>query len=108
VKKKRSYIFPMADCHWTYHGIAFVCDKTKRRENLRKHGIDLCEASVAFFDPLASLRYDLDHSEYEDRICLLGRSGGGSLLFVVYTIRGEIVRIISARRTTQHEVKKYE
>ena len=97
----------MADSKWTYQGIAFVCNEAKRQENVRKHGVDMYEASAVFFDPLASVRYDLEHSEHEDRICILGRSEGGRLLSVSYTIRGETVRIISARRATQHEVKKY-
>jgi uncharacterized DUF497 family protein len=98
----------MSDGKWIYQGFAFVCDEAKRYENVRKHGIDLCEASAVFFDPLASAWHDLEHSEHEDRVCILGRSEGGRLLFVVYTIRGETVRIISARRAKQHEVKKYE
>jgi uncharacterized DUF497 family protein len=107
VKKNRSYSFFMAESTWTYQDIVFVCDEAKRRENIRKHGIDLCEASAVFFDPLACARHDLAHGEHEDRVCILGRSEGGRLLFVVYTIRGETVRIISARRAKQHEVKKY-
>ena len=97
----------MADSKWTYQGIAFVCNEAKRQENVRKHGVDMYEASAVFFDPLALVRHDLEHSEHEDRVCVLGRTEGGRLLFVSYTIRGETVRIISARRATQHEVKKY-
>lgn len=98
----------MPDSKWTYQGITFTCDEGKRRDSLRKHGIDLHEASAVFFDPLASFRYDFEHSKGEDRFCLLGRSESGRPLFVSYTIRGEAVRIISARRATQQEVKKYE
>jgi uncharacterized DUF497 family protein len=97
----------MPDSRWTYQGIAFTCDEGKHRENLRKHGIDLYEASAVFFDPLASFRHDFAHSRVEDRFCILGRSEGGRLLFVSYTMRGEAVRIISARRAAQQEVKKY-
>ncbi len=39
----------MPDSQWTYQGIAFVCDDAKRGENLRKHGIDLREASAVLF-----------------------------------------------------------
>ena len=96
----------MADSTWIYQGVTFVCDDAKQRQNLRKHGIDLLEASAVFFDPLALVNHDLKHSASEDRFCILGRSEGGRLLFVSYTIRGEAVRIISARRATKHEVKK--
>ena len=96
----------MYDKKWIYQGINFVCDKAKQNQNLRKHGIDLIEASAVFFDPLALVNHDLEHRASEDRFCILGRSEGGKLLFVSYTIRGEAVRIISARRAAKHEVKK--
>jgi len=96
----------MADSKWIYQGVAFVCDDAKQRQNLRKHGIDLFEASAVFFDPLAIVNHDLEHSASEDRFCILGRSEGGRLLFVSYIIRGEAVRLISARRAAKHEVKK--
>jgi len=57
----------MPDSTWTYQGIAFTCDEGKRRENLRKHGIDLYEASAVFSDPQASLRYDFEHSAHHLR-----------------------------------------
>ena len=98
----------MTDKHWTYQNIALVCNEAKRRENIRKHGIDPHEASAVFFDPFAFVRHDLEHSKHEDRLCILGRTEGGRLLFISYTMRGEIVRIISARRAKQNEVKKYE
>ena len=88
--------------------MAFVCDEAKDRQNLRKHGIDMYEASAVFFDPLAVFWHDLKHSEYEERWCILGRSEKGRLLFVSHTLRGAAVRIISTRRAKQHEVKKYE
>ena len=88
--------------------MVFVCDEVKKRQNLRKHGIDMYEASAVFFDPLAVFWHDLKHSEDEERWCILGRSEKGRLLFVSHTLRGEIVRIISVRRAKQHEVKKYE
>jgi uncharacterized DUF497 family protein len=54
---------------------------------------------VAFYDP--------DHSDDEDREILIGHSKNGRLLLVVYTVRGETVRIISARRATRKEAEDY-
>ena len=96
----------MANKEWMYQGVNFVCDEAKQRQNSRKHGVDLLEASAVFFDPLAFINHDLEHSVGEDRFYILGRSEGGRLLFVSYTVRGEAVRIISVRRATKQEVKK--
>jgi uncharacterized DUF497 family protein len=54
---------------------------------------------VAFYDP--------DHREDEDRELLIGHSGKGRLLVVVYTFRGKTVRLISARKATRREAKIY-
>jgi uncharacterized DUF497 family protein len=89
-------------------GAAFECDENKQRENKRKHGVDLCEASAAFFDPLACFRYDPAHSEEEERHRVVGMAGKGGLLFVSYTIRGVAARIISARKASGYEVREYE
>ena len=53
-----------------------------------------------FFDPLAIHDIDPD-SLAEERFIALGMSNSGVLLVVVYTMRGEIFRLISARRATR-------
>ena len=60
-----------------------------------------------FFDPLAIHDIDPD-SLAEERFIALGMSNSGVLLVVVYTMRGEIFRLISARRATRREAKVYE
>ena len=53
---------------------------------------------------------DKDHSDDEDRFILLGLSGSAHILVVVYCERhkGQLIRIISARKATKKEVKRYE
>ena len=51
---------------------------------------------------------DPDHSEEEDREILIARSDQDRLLLVVYTLRGEAIRIISARRLTPKEARDHE
>jgi len=51
---------------------------------------------------------DEPHSLEEVRYFALGRTDAGRLLFVAYTLRGERVRIISARDMTRRERKEYE
>jgi uncharacterized DUF497 family protein len=66
------------------------------------------EAVTAFYDPLSATFDDPDHSDEEQRFITIGFSSQGHLLVVGHTERGEIVRIISARRATAHERKKHE
>ncbi len=93
---------------WTLQDIDFACDENKQRINRRKHGIDLLDASSAFFDPRGVPLFDIEHSDTEDRFCFLGLSKTGILLYVVYTTRNGLVRLISARKATRTEVKRYE
>jgi uncharacterized DUF497 family protein len=60
-----------------------------------------------FYDPLAIHQLDPD-SDDEERFVAVGEGSAGTILVVVYTLRGEEIRLISARRATRHEVKYYE
>ena len=71
-------------------------DPNKSLANARKHGVSFEEAATAMLDPHALAQED-DGVEGEPRWVLLGMSGAGRLLAVVYTLRGENVRLISAR-----------
>lgn len=82
-------------------------DPKKAQINWQKHGVSLAEAEFVLFDPLAIHDFDPDTSE-EDRFIALGMSNSGLLLVVVYTIRGDAFRLISARRATRQEAKAYE
>jgi uncharacterized DUF497 family protein len=82
-------------------------DPQKSIANLRKHGIGFADAVAVFEDEGALTREDT-HAEEEFRFVTLGRDGFGRLLVVVYTHRGDILRIISAREATAKEVRTYE
>jgi uncharacterized DUF497 family protein len=51
---------------------------------------------------------DPDHSEYEARFLLVGRSLVGRFLLVVHAEKEDTIRIISARRATPRERERYE
>ncbi|MBN1553706.1 MAG: BrnT family toxin [Phycisphaerae bacterium] len=89
--------------------IAFSRDARKQRENHRKHGIVFEEAATVFADENARLIHDPEHSETEERFILLGFSAKLRLLVVSHTYRKseQEIRIISARKATQHEKKQY-
>lgn len=84
----------------------FEWDEAKAALNLRKHGVDFADAVGVFDDPRALSMPD-DHPD-ERRFLGLGSDLLGRVLVVVYTIRSEKIRIISARRATPSERKRYE
>jgi uncharacterized DUF497 family protein len=83
-------------------------DENKAGANLIKHGVAFDEAETVFDDPLYVDFYDPDHSVSENRYIIIGESYKQRLLFVSYTERGDIVRLISAREATPSEKKGYE
>jgi len=85
----------------------FRYDPAKAAANFRKHGISFADAEGVFQDPLAVTMEDPD-AEGERRFIAVGSGNATELLVVVYTMRGEEVRLISARRATRKEQKTYE
>jgi uncharacterized protein len=81
-------------------------DPTKSAVNLRKHGVAFDEAVTCLLDPMALVREDDDATD-EHRYVLVGMSESGRVLTVCYTMRGEMPRIISARKATKKEEKYY-
>jgi uncharacterized protein len=88
--------------------LSFEWDGQKAKKNLKKHGVSFDEASTVFADPLTRTIPDPLHSEDEDRFVALGESEKRRLLVVVFTDRGENIRIISARPASRRERKDYE
>ena len=86
----------------------FEWDAAKATENARKHGVTFDEASTAFADRLGLLMPDPDHSEGEERYLLLGMSTWQRLLVVAFAERSPRTRLISARRATRQERRRYE
>jgi uncharacterized DUF497 family protein len=81
-------------------------DPIKAISNLQKHRVSFAEAATALLDEQA-LAYEDGQAEGEPRWKLLGMSAQGRLLVVIYTVRGESLRLISARKATMKEVKGY-
>ena len=78
----------------------------KNTINFAKHGISFATASLAFNNQNALITYDELHSDTEDRFTLLG-AVNDHILFIVYTMRGEVIRLISARPATKRERERY-
>jgi uncharacterized DUF497 family protein len=82
----------------------FEWDPAKARANKARHGVRFEDAQAVFAD-LKAIE-SLDASPDEERWHLLGRVGP-TILMVVYTERGNRVRIISARKASKREQKVY-
>ncbi len=85
---------------------AIEYDPGKSASNEHKHGVSFDEAASALLDPHALARED-GMAEGEPRWVLLGMSHAPRLLVVVYTLRGDNVRLISARKATTKEERTY-
>ena len=84
----------------------FEWDDAKARRNLEKHGVSFEAAQLVFNDIFAVEHLDFRGERPEERFVTTGLVNG-ALLTVVYTERGERIRIISARKATTHEQEEY-
>lgn len=66
------------------------------------------EAAAVFYDPLALIFPDHEHSDAEDREIIVGYSARGRLLVTSYKEWNSCIRIISTRRATKIEMRDYE
>ncbi len=83
-------------------------EASKAGINVRKHGVRMPEAIPVFDDPCAIMITDDESDPNEQRFVTLGMGALGRLLVVVYTWRGDNIRIISARPAEAHEREQYE
>ena len=85
--------------------MTFEWDEEKNLVNKQKHKISFETAAYVFDDPGYVEIYDFEHSMDEERYIAIGKVG--EVLFVVFTERGERIRIISARLATDAERRLY-
>ena len=82
-------------------------DPDKAAANLQKHGIRL-SYGVDVLEDLSALTREDTSAQGEQRWVSVGMDGLGRVLTVVYTYRGERIRLLSARRATRREREHYE
>ena len=88
--------------------IDFEWDSGNKQKNWLKHKVTSKEAEEAFSDKIAVVFSDIRHSENEERYVLIGKTRQERIVFIVFTFRGEKIRIISARDANKKEVSNYE
>ena len=85
----------------------FEWDEAKSEACFQARGFDFAYAAWAFFDPDRVVQADTRHSYGEERFQVMGRIEQ-RLFVIVYTPRRDAIRIISARKANQREVRDYE
>jgi uncharacterized DUF497 family protein len=86
----------------------FEWDEEKAEANLQQHKVSFDEGATVFSDPCSITIADPDHSTDEERYIDIGVSDKGRVLIVSYTERGTNIRIISCRKATPTERRRYE
>jgi len=93
---------PLAAC------TGFDWDDANVTKNWERHRVTLEEAEDVFFHDPFVMRADLGHSRREKRFRALGRTAQGRALFVAFTIRGTVIRVISVRDMSRRENEEYQ
>jgi hypothetical protein len=86
--------------------LEYEWDERKARQNIAKHGVPFEYAARVFLDSHRLDAEDVRRDYGEERRSTLGRIEG-RLYVVAYTLRGRIIRLISARKANERERRKY-
>ena len=86
----------------------FEWDPRKNKSNHKKHGVSFEETQTVFDDIFAAIIEDCFHSFPEQREIIVGQSSENRLLYVVFVEKKDCIRIISARKLTSAERRRYE
>ena len=86
----------------------FDWDDGNVEKNWKEHGVAFWECEEVFFNAPLAVQSDASHSAQEERYYALGQTNTGRKLFVVFTIRNNLIRVISAREMARKEKKIYE
>ena len=85
----------------------FQWDEGNLDKNWYLHQVTNAECEEVFFNLPLIIASDIKHSYYEQRYFALGRTDTDRWLFIAFTIRDDLIRVISARDMNQREARKY-
>lgn len=86
----------------------FEWDAHNADKNWEKHRVMPSECEQIFFNRPLVVADDVKHSEKENRFYALGHTDGGRMLFVVFAVRRDKIRVISARDMNRKERRVYQ
>jgi uncharacterized DUF497 family protein len=82
-------------------------DPRKAETNFKKHGVRFSDAEIVLWDP-QGITIEDNSAKGEQRLVTIGGDALGRVLVVVFTYQGEEIRLISARKATNHERRVHE
>ena len=85
----------------------FEWDEGNSNKNWHLHSVTDGECEDVFFNVPLIIASDKQHSKGESRFFALGRTDSDRRLFVAFTVRNKLIRVISARDMTKSEERKY-
>jgi len=85
----------------------FEWDEGNSAKNWHLHGVTDGECEDVFFNLPLIIASDKTHSKTETRFFALGQTDAGRRLFIAFTVRNKLIRVISAREMTRGEERKY-
>ena len=86
----------------------FQWDRYNIQKNWEKHEVSPLESEQAFFNRPFIIIKDVHHSQEEERFYVLGKTDQDRRLFIAFTIRKKLIRVISSRDMSKKERKVYE
>ena len=88
--------------------VGFEWDEWNIDKSYKKHGIRPHETEEVFLDKDVRVEKDIKHQGQEERYIVIGKTLGDKILFAVFTIRSNAIRMISGRRANKKERRLYE
>jgi uncharacterized protein len=86
----------------------FEWDEGNANKNWKLHQVSRAEVEETFFNRPVLVAPDATHSEGERRYAALGKTSRDRRLTIIFTVRGTLVRVISARDMSRRERRLYE
>ena len=88
--------------------VGFEWDKWNIDKSYQKHSITPNETEEVFLDEDVKIEKDLKHQEQEERYIAIGKTTENKMLFLVFTIRKDKIRVISGRQANKKEKEVYQ
>ena len=85
----------------------FQWDDGNDTKNSTKHSVSTTECEEVFFAEPLIVQTDVAHSQREARYAVLGQTAAGRPLFLIFTLRESLIRVISARPMSRREREVY-
>jgi len=88
--------------------LGFDWDKWNIDKSYKKHGITPNESEEIFLDEEVRIEKDVKHQQQEKRFIAIGKTTEKKILFVIFTMRSDKIRIISGRLANKKEREVYQ